>query len=198
MKLKFEKMHKRQPIGFAEKILSGLYIKAKTHKEKENIKFWHNQMAKAKAIVPFINSISDRFQRFPPKYHSFRSLKSPIDVGDEIEFLLVKSKSTYIEFAPKANVIAIQYAHFIRPVAKDGPCTLSLSDDKKNWTPIEGDLLEEITQNDGFDSVEAMFEYFLPKKEGAMELKQKLVHWTTLKYPIECKEQEVPEETNSK
>lgn len=189
MKLKFAKEHDGKATGFAEKVIAGLYLKKKEHKAKEAILGWHNRMVKAGAIQPFMNIVRDRFKKYPPKYHTFINFKRKIEVGEELEFLQMKSKSVFIEFAPKGVVVSIQYAKFIKPTEEGAAYTLELSDDKKTWIPVEGYLLESIATNDGFTSVDEMFQYFLPKDSEANELKQKLIHWTDLHYPINPVEQ---------
>lgn len=187
MKLKFAKEHDGKPTGFAEKIIAGLYLEAKI-KEKDVILDWHNRMVKAGSIKPFMNIVRDRFKKYPPKYHTFRSLKSPIKVGDEIEFLLMKSKSVYTEFAPKGMVTSIQYAKFIKPTEEGTAYALEMSDDKESWVPVEGYLLDTIAKNDGFASVDALFQYLF-KDSKSNELRQKMVHWTALHYTINPLEQ---------
>ncbi|BDS12760.1 hypothetical protein [Aureispira anguillae] len=185
MKLKFEKTIKGEATGFAEKILAGLYIYAKGPQEKKEIKEWHNNMVRAQQIQPFMNSVADRFRRFPPKYHSLRSQKSPIKVGDEIEFLLMKTKSTAVEFCPARRVIAIQYVKLSKPVEAGGAYSVALSNDKEYWLPLNNNfVLEELARNDGFASMEALLDYFLPLDSKQNELSLKLVHWTQFRYPI--------------
>lgn len=192
MKLKFQKELKGgKPTGFAEKILAGLYINAKNSKEKELLKEWHQRMAKKQIIEPFLNSIPDRYKRFPPKYHTIRSLKSPIDVGDDIEYGIAVSKSKYVEFAPSKKVLSIQYLR-VQKELKEGTIHwgLDISNDKETWFFFYDDI-HQLALNNGFDAAEGLLEYLIPEtpEEGkALEVKKKLVHWTNLSYPAQALE----------
>lgn len=194
MKIKFAKEFEGgAPTGFQEKVLAGIYAKARGFKNKQKVVKWHDQMVKKGIVKPFLNK-ADKFALYEPKFHTMRSMKTKTKIGDEIKYLITTSKSKHEEFAPKGKVLAVQYIILEKEIL-DGDneirYTIKISNDNETWCPFQ-ESMEQFATNEGFETAKQMFDYFIPEipSEGdTLGVKQKLIHWTEdLRYTIKEEE----------
>ena len=114
-----------------------------------------------------------------PKLHTIREDKNDRwKVGNEIHFYINCRQPNMFLFAPVLPVVSTQKVEikWIGFVSGDRPWVKV--DGKSIYTvdQIETHKMLELAQNDGFDTVEAFFEYFNE------EFKGKIIHWTDKRY----------------
>lgn len=115
-----------------------------------------------------------------PKIHTIRrDEKDRWKPGNKIHFVTGNRTKDRFQFAPVLTVKAIQK---IRILQCDGnPCVYLWAGDEVGFMPFafqgyNDEGLKALAINDGFESVEAFFEYFNEDFEG------KIIHWTDTKY----------------
>jgi hypothetical protein len=98
--------------------------------------------------------------------------------GNKIHFFINFRQPDMFLFAPVLPVVSVQKVEIVyysdREVLIKGipfKKAVAIDDIKLNESQIK-----ELAQNDGFDTVEAFFEYFNEDFKG------KIIHWTDLKY----------------
>ena len=120
---------------------------------------------------------------YAPKLHTFRrDEKNRWKVGMIIDFFINVRTKQMFRFAPKLKVKGIQKVEIkwfdtfgkklVRVFIEDKSFAWVIFDKQMIVT---GKMLE-LAQNDGFDTIQDFFEYFLEDFTG------KIIHWTDLKY----------------
>jgi hypothetical protein len=114
-----------------------------------------------------------------PKIHTIREDKNNRwQVGTKIHFFINARQKDMFQFAPVLPVVSVQkfeivYYNDRETLMNDLPLKKAIAINEKR---LPEDKWLELAQNDGFDTVEAFFEYFNDDFEG------KLIHWTDKRY----------------
>tara|TARA_R110002124_G_scaffold246210_1_gene411304 strand:+ start:133 stop:663 length:531 start_codon:yes stop_codon:yes gene_type:complete len=114
-----------------------------------------------------------------PKIHTIREdAKDRWQVGTMIDFFINCRQPTMFRFAPRIPVVSIQEIEIIyytdrETLIKDLPPKKAVVVGNSRLNQIE---IEQLAQNDGFDTIEDFFAYFNDDFKG------KIIHWTNLKY----------------
>lgn len=118
--------------------------------------------------------------KLPAKIHTIREDKNDRwKVGTKIDFFINCRQKNMFRFAPVLPVVSVQDFEIKWIGFTEGI--------DRAWVRVEGksictvdqfDLAKilELAQNDGFDTVEAFFEYF------NQDFKGKIIHWTDKRY----------------
>ena len=114
-------------------------------------------------------------EKLSPKIHTIRTdEKDRWKPGILIDFFINCRQKNMFRFAPRVAVVSTQKLKLFfitdAPYCYNAPAVYI--DDKF----ITGETLLQLAQNDGFDTVEAFFEYFNEDYVG------KIIHWTNFKY----------------
>lgn len=155
--------------NFVEKIWTGFPIKQEDWSkdyEKEFYKLYGNPHS-PEGICPY------------QKIHTIRKDKSERwKVGNKIHFTIGARTKKHFQFAPVISVKSIQSIQ-IKPEKRhvvyqgtkviDSPVFI-------DERPLKAKEIKELALNDGFDSVDDLFEWFDEDFQG------KLIHWTCKKY----------------
>lgn len=142
--------------------------------------------------IPNTHLLQDYYTRFPnvirytgtdlkPKHHTIRSdYNNRWRPGRDIHFFINDRKPNMFRFAPIIKCVSVQkieinYSDFCgrRSVAVDGRIIYITNARGHSVIPEE---LKTLALNDGFDSIEAFFEWF------SSDFKGNIIHWTDLKY----------------
>ncbi|MEO7977755.1 hypothetical protein [Flavobacterium sp.] len=172
-----------KPTYFPEKILGGLLLEA----ERSNNIVFHAHITKyirestefKKTDYHSIIEIVEGLEVF--KYHTIREDKTDRwKAGMKIDFFINVRKKNMFRFAPVLPVVSTQKIKI-----KHGMDYISIwIDDCLYEVEHNGfyenykyeDLILELAQNDGFDTVEDYFKYF------NKDFKGKIIHWTDKRY----------------
>ncbi|MES2238880.1 MAG: hypothetical protein V4497_01345 [Bacteroidota bacterium] len=160
-----------KPTYFVEKIWKGLLNK------HANLIAYNNFRTEAS-----INNVIDQWdysKTVLPKIHTIRD-----DINDrwqedmKIDFFINVRTKNMFRFAPTIPVVSTQ--EILMTYAFNDLIQISI-DDRELFGYHER---LQFAINDGFDSWEDFFDYFLPKIKAAPKgvYKPKLIHWTGLKY----------------
>ncbi|MGV9003976.1 hypothetical protein [Flavobacterium sp.] len=110
----------------------------------------------------------------PAKLHTIREdKKDRWKVGTKIDFFINCRQKNMFRFAPVLPVVSVQdisIEHDLFFGKHLGPQVVV------NYKKLSPEQLKELAQNDGFDTVEAFFEYFNKDYKG------KIIHWTDKLY----------------
>lgn len=118
-----------------------------------------------------------------PKIHTIRKDdKNRWNAGIMIDFFINARQKDMFRFAPKIPVVSVQIIQikfmsiwnssglYAKPIVKiDGKLIYDMAGNGK-------EILEKISKNDGFKSIDDFFSYFNNDFEG------KIIHWTDFKY----------------
>lgn len=106
-----------------------------------------------------------------PKLHTIRAdNKDRWKAGNKIHFVINNRTQNWMQFAPVVNCVSVE------PIAID-PKTKSLFFyDGEFAVEASKSMIETIAINDGFESVDAFWDYFDAPFYG------KIIHWTPLNY----------------
>lgn len=164
MILPFSTQINGKPTYFVEKIHSGLL---------------QNDLLQGFDLGSDHNFDLDKLCTCEPKLHTIREdEKDRWKVGNKIDFFINCRQKDMFRFAPVLPVVSTQkvqiiYKGLFVAVAIDGTLFYSSSDNSLG----QGNLrMLQLSQNDGFDSIEDFFTYFDKDFTG------KIIHWTGLKY----------------
>lgn len=118
------------------------------------------------------------FKTCKPKLHTIREDKTNRwKAGINIDFFINVRKKDMFRFAPVLPVVSVQKVEITWLTSKnENPYwykDASVSIDKRFISTKE---CEELSKNDGFDTVEEFFEYFNEDFKG------KIIHWTDKRY----------------
>lgn len=119
---------------------------------------------------------------FTPKLHSMREdIHDRWKPGMMIDFYTgVRTKSAY-RFAPRVPVVSVQKVKILEYLMVDSKTCYQLPDGRVFVVEVDGKRLtrakiKALAINDGFETVEAFFEWFGAGWKG------KIIHWTKLRY----------------
>lgn len=167
MILPFSTQINGKPNYFVEKIAIGI---------DKHIGTYHTE--------PFLKVYKEKFESKPPvnftgKLHTIREdAKNRWKTGTMIDFYINNTKPNMFRFAPRIPVVSIQEIEIIyytdrETLIKDLPPKKAVVLGNSRLNQIE---IEQLAQNDGFNTIEDFFTYFNEDFKG------KLIHWTNLKY----------------
>ena len=109
-----------------------------------------------------------------PKLHTIREdKKERWKPGTKIDFFINCRQKNMFRFAPVLPVVSVQKIEIVYDKVFGKTLYPEILIDNVKLHPMK---LEELAQNDGFDSIEDFFAYFNEDFTG------KLIHWTDLKY----------------
>jgi hypothetical protein len=114
-----------------------------------------------------------------PKLHTIREDKNERwKPGTKIDFFINCRQKNMFRFAPVLPVVSTQKVEIIWIGFSDGYRPWVKIDNKNIYTidRIDSDKMQQLAQNDGFDTIEDFFAYF------NKDFKGKIIHWTDLKY----------------
>ena len=118
---------------------------------------------------------------FNLKQHTIREdSKNKWKQGNKIHFVINNRTKKRFQFAPVFKCVSIQEIKIEEKIMTTYDCA-KLNSGRVFTVQIDNKYLSyyrisELAINDGFDSVEAFFEYF------NKDFKGKIIHWTDLKY----------------
>jgi hypothetical protein len=168
-----------KPTYFPEKIVTGLeHNKIITFDEAEYL-FGSNIISK--------NGLCYRIKLdgtidYKPKLHTIREDKNNRwKEGTKIDFFINCRQPTMFRFAPVLPVVSVQKIEVIEMSWVRDEFCYQKENGKLFVIKIDNAFLpkkqlENLAQNDGFDTVADFFEYF------SEDFKGKIIHWTDLKY----------------
>jgi len=117
------------------------------------------------------------FVMFPllePKHHTMRKdEKDRWKARNKIDFFINCRQKNMFCFTPVLPVVSVQKVEIIYDKVFGKTLYPEILIDNVKIHPMK---LDELAQNDGFDTIEEFFEYFNENFTG------KLIHWTNLKY----------------
>ncbi|EMY3483782.1 hypothetical protein FPG87_12470 [Flavobacterium psychrophilum] len=177
---------------FVEKIIKGLYNNSLISRDKaiellspqilsKIIPKKHQSDYIKKAVIYSIQF--DKTIEHKPKIHTIREdKKNRWKVGTKIDFFINARQKNMFRFVPVLPVVSTQEFEinwhssneklFVR-VYIDGESFARIDFDKELY--VSGQMLH-LANNDGFDTIEAFFDYFNKDYKG------KIIHWTNFKY----------------
>lgn len=176
MILPFSTQLNGKPTYFVEKILRALLENDLITSDE-----WSNRM-QPMPIVKYPKAygfLFDKTLNHKNKLHAIREDKNDRwKAGTKIDFFINCRQPSMFRFAPVLPVVSVQEIVIKWIGFNDGfrPCTWI---DKKLIYDVAGinkELMLELAQNDGFESIEDFFRYFDKDFTG------KIIHWTDLKY----------------
>lgn len=168
MILPFSRQLNGTPTYFVEKIHKGFRLKELIMKAGIDPRIHYppnyNYVAKDKLAHKIHTIREDKKERWKP--------------GTKIDFFINCRQKDMFRFAPVLPVVTVQkveivYYHNRETLTLDLPQKKGVIVDEK---PLMRSEIEQLAQNDGFDSIEDFFAYFNEDFTG------KLIHWTKLKY----------------
>jgi hypothetical protein len=110
-----------------------------------------------------------------PKLHSIREDKNDRwKVGNKIHFFINCRQPNMFRFAPVLPVVSVQEIKIV--FITDFPYCINAPEIQIDGKCLPEAKYLELAQNDGFDTIEAFFEYFNGDFQG------KIIHWTNKKY----------------
>jgi hypothetical protein len=119
------------------------------------------------------------YNKCEPKLHTIREDKNNRwKSGITIDFFINVRTKKMFRFAPKVPVVSTQTIEIKYIGFSDGFRPWVKIDGKNVYTldQIESEKMLKLANNDGFDTIQAFFDYFNKDFVG------KIIHWTTLKY----------------
>jgi hypothetical protein len=162
MILSFKTEINEKPTFFVEKIL----------KKFEKTEFFYNKndyMQESQII-----DIQYLLFEAIPKIHTIRVDKNDRwRAGRQIDFYINARTEDMFRFAPKVPVVSIQKIEIIYDKNFGKSIFPSIIIDGNKLHP---EKVDELAQNDGFDTVEEFLQFFNEDFSG------KIIHWTDLKY----------------
>ncbi len=144
----------------------------------EEIRTYENWEYKIHVAKKFTATMSQKMTGFP-KIHTIREDKHDRwKVGMNIHFVINNRTKDRFQFAPVIPVTEIQTIKIDHQNDSEYPI---IHIDSKRYCPIENHFdyfvkLDELSQNDGFDTIKQFLDYFKEDFEG------KIIHWTDFKY----------------
>jgi len=178
MTLSFKLQLNGKPTYFPEKIISALFNN-QTYSLLDIVAYYN----------PFLHSKYRKWETLgetlTPKLHTIRADKSNRwKAGNKIHFVINNRTPERMQFAPVVECAGVQFI-LIYPykrvviIAKPSinylPLQHSNRADCGRYSLSEGEVCN-LAINDGFDTVEAFWEYFNEPFQG------KIIHWTDLTY----------------
>jgi hypothetical protein len=162
MILPFSTQLKGEPTYFVEKI----------HKSLKST-YFNDSVGFSPAHVPkdfdFI-----MFPLLEPKHHTIREDKNDRwTPGTKIDFFINCRQKNMFRFAPVLPVVSVQKVEIVYDKVFGKTLYPEILIDNVKLHPMK---LEELAQNDGFNTIKDFFAYFNEDFTG------KLIHWTDLKY----------------
>jgi hypothetical protein len=168
-------------LKFGDKeVVKGIYLEMRGNNTDYNfpsgrIRKHHTNLVGAGVIEPFLNSTNFVKNTIPIK-QAIKSSNTKWSAGDEITFLLEKSKGKYIEFAPAVTAKQV----------------LKIKLMKEGQQILLGDGLQPLTENEalklanhsGFEQVEFLFDKYL--EEGKEIYHGKLIVWGNVNYVLDA------------
>ena len=170
MTLGFSTKINGKPTCFVEKIWAGLLEKSSEYNSPFAVfktKYF------AKTGLKFPNPRWD----FKPKLHTIRAdPKTRWKEGNDIHMVINNRTKDRFQFAPVLKVKKVQRIEIDYSLGKEFP--IVVIDGTHFYNPKIGinKGVQELAFNDGFESIEAFFDWFKEDFEG------KIIHWTDLKY----------------
>lgn len=177
MILGFSTYLKEKPTYFIERILNGLISNGFYESMHSELKDFIEINAQREII--FYHRMWDRIMQHNSKVHTIREDKNNRwKAGMNIDFFINVRKKNMFRFAPVLPVVSIQEIEIIyynnrETILNDLPPKVAVIIGKRI---LKNHEIEELSKNDGFDSIEDFFAYFNDNFEG------KIIHWTDLKY----------------
>jgi hypothetical protein len=185
MTLGFSEKINGQPNHFIEKILAGLYKKQIITRECV-IEYARNSTGFTDYVseeLYFIDTLEIYLPQVIPKYHTIREDKHDLwRPLKKIHPVIGNRTKKRFQFAPEIPCKSVQKIE-IRNSEMTIPKGLKLPAvwiDGKLFYDIAGinkDKMQTLAENDGFESIEAFFDYFIQDHYVG-----KIIHWTDLRY----------------
>lgn len=133
---------------------------------------------KLKEALPIIGKT--KIGDFPQKKHTIRrDSKNRWKEGNDIHFIIYNRTPARMQFAPVVKVQSIQKIEISYHQIKDWKGFITNNNApmiRIDGCVMSGSEAEELAINDGFDSLDAFFEWFSEDFTG------KIIHWTDKKY----------------
>lgn len=170
MTLSFSTHIKNEPTYFVEKIINSLDVDQFERLVTTNIQNGAYQSPKYRNIA----------NGFPAKIHTIREDKPDRwRAGNKIHCVLFNRTKDRFQFVPTMKCLSVQPIRILW--IDETPVVYLLESEEIGFMPFAYEgyneaALEVIAKNDGFDSVEAFFNWFSEDFEG------KIIHWTDFKY----------------
>lgn len=159
MILPFSTQINSKPTYFVEKIHSGLL---------------QNDLLQGFDLGSDHNFDLDKLCSCEPKLHTIREDKTNRwKAGNKIDFFINCRQPNMFRFAPVLPVVSVQKIEILYDKAFGKSIQPDVIIDGVRLHPMK---LDELAQNDGFDTVEDFFAYFNEDFTG------KLIHWTDKRY----------------
>lgn len=133
----------------------------------------------------YADDILKKVDNVKPKLHTFRNDKNNRwKVGMIIDFYINVRTKLMFQFAPKLSVKSIQKVSILWSGGEINTCTIWIDENcyvanysvEYNSSQQRQQKMEQLSQNDGFDSVQDFLDYFSDDFYG------KIIHWTDLVY----------------
>ena len=179
MTLAFSTQINGKPIHFVEKIWQGLLISERRFSWDDFAPYIFDSPGLGRFVLG----------EFKPKIHTIRKdLKDRWKEGRDIHMVIHNRTPKRFQFAPvvkcvSTQEIVIKYSPTLnRGGRKFDKAIVWIDEGASECLWIDDEIkncaltIEQLAINDGFDSVEAFFEYFSEDFTG------KIIHWTNLKY----------------
>jgi hypothetical protein len=124
-------------------------------------------------LVPYEFNF-EYFKDCTPKLHTIRDDKNDRwKVGNKIDFFINCRQKNMFRFAPVLPVVSVQKIEIVYDKIFGKNLYPDVLIDNVKLHPNK---LDELAQNDGFDTIQDFFAYFDKDFTG------KIIHWTNLKY----------------
>ena len=163
MNLAFSEKINNKPSFFIEKIWFGLKLKF-IHQEEHQLEYLQRHISMFKITWNMCYSCKS-------KIHTIRKdPKVRWKVGNKIHFIINNRTKNRFQFAPVLEVKAVQKIEIVYgKTLEDGIIVDAYVDGKLLYYAEE---LQELAQNDGFDTIDDFFAYFSEDFTGI------IIHWT--------------------
>ncbi len=125
-------------------------------------------------LIPKGSCAGECLKDVKPKFHTIRD-----DANDRwhkdvmIDFYINCRQKNMFQFAPRIPVVSTQEVEIVYDKVFGKNLYPDVFIDNVRLHPMK---LDELAQNDGFDTIEDFFEYFNKDYKG------KIIHWTDLRY----------------
>lgn len=175
MILPFSTQFNGKPNYFIEKIWEGLIEKETSPKIRIDDMI-HYMANYSERFAKCWDAVENKKARPVPKIHTIRKDSNHRWCrGRDIHFYINNRSRNAFQFAPVVMCTGIQTIsiHYTNTDFRNTKYPITIIDGQ--WVITEG-VIEKLAINDGFESIEAFYEYFNEDFEG------KIIHWTNLRY----------------
>ena len=172
MILPFSTQLNGKPTYFVEKILRGI-LNEHSHKGLGIAEFIYQsgETLKYQNVDDVFTVIENKVK---PKLHTIREDKTNRwKEGTKIDFFINVRTKNMFRFAPVLPVVSVQEIKIVYDKVFGKNIHPDVIIDGVRLHPMK---IDELAQNDGFDTIEEFFEYF------NQDFKGKIIHWTDKRY----------------